>query len=311
MLAINRLDIDGKQLLLFVTIYDSGSLTRAAELLEINQSTVSYWLEKLRTRFNDPLFIRKGQGIIATPRAETLIPKARMLIQTLSEFSEPEEYEPKTDEGELCIAANSAERDVLIKPFMTQMAIRAPKLKLRIEPTGSAFQLSDNLKNDHVHFALFPTNLLKGDGLMQKVVIRASNVIFSDPNFGAPPNTLEKYCLRPHARILFGPNPKSSIDERLARIGTKRFIRLEVSDFESLASLIKDTDTIATLPSFCQLGAFKNYQTSPVPWDDKKLELALYWNARHNKSSRLSYWRQVFTDIQLSVQKNIDALESK
>jgi LysR family transcriptional regulator, mexEF-oprN operon transcriptional activator len=42
------LKIDGKQLRLLVTIYETGSLTRAGDLLDMHQSTISYGLDRLR-----------------------------------------------------------------------------------------------------------------------------------------------------------------------------------------------------------------------------------------------------------------------
>lgn len=309
MKSLNQLDIDGKQLLLLLTIYDSGSLSNAAQILELNQSTVSYWLERLRTRFNDPLFVREGQGVVATPRTESLIPKARDLIKGLSEFVESEKYIPENDDAELTIAANSAERDVLIKPFFEKILSIAPKLQLQIKNTGSAYQLAEELRHDTVDFAIFPAGLLEGEGLMQKVIVRAHDVIYSDPNFGPPPATIEQYCQRPHAKIAFGPSKKSGIDKRLKTLNLERNVRLQVSDFESLATLIRGTDTIATLPSFCKMGIFKDFQITHVPWEDTKLHLAIFWNARNNHSPRMKYWRELFINTQCALQTKVEQVE--
>src|SRR4051812_626886 len=50
----------------FVTIYETGSVTAAAERLHLTQPTVSYGLAKLRSALRDPLFSRAPQGMQPT-----------------------------------------------------------------------------------------------------------------------------------------------------------------------------------------------------------------------------------------------------
>lgn len=50
----------------------------------MNQSSVSYWLDQLRRKFDDQLFTRSGAGVVATARAERLMPQARELLSALS-----------------------------------------------------------------------------------------------------------------------------------------------------------------------------------------------------------------------------------
>ena len=68
---------DAKLLRLFDLLYHTRSVTRAAEDLGLSQPTVSIWLAKLRTQFNDPLFVRTSEGMQPTPRADALIGTVR------------------------------------------------------------------------------------------------------------------------------------------------------------------------------------------------------------------------------------------
>ncbi|WP_131814589.1 LysR family transcriptional regulator [Cognatishimia maritima] len=45
-------------------------------MLDMNQSTVSDWLEQLRARTGDLLFVRSGNGLTPTKRANALFPGA-------------------------------------------------------------------------------------------------------------------------------------------------------------------------------------------------------------------------------------------
>lgn len=53
-------------LVIFECIYQHLSISKAAETLFITPSAVSQSLQRLRSQFNDPLFIRSGKGITPT-----------------------------------------------------------------------------------------------------------------------------------------------------------------------------------------------------------------------------------------------------
>jgi hypothetical protein len=50
----------------FVTIYETGSVSAAAERLHISQPSVSYTLKRLRDLLREPLFKRTREGMAPT-----------------------------------------------------------------------------------------------------------------------------------------------------------------------------------------------------------------------------------------------------
>ncbi|MFM0742264.1 LysR family transcriptional regulator, partial [Paraburkholderia xenovorans] len=67
---MNSIDnIDLNLLRVFHAIVEERSLTRAGERLTLSQPAISYSLGRLRTLFNDPLFIRTRSGMQPTPTA--------------------------------------------------------------------------------------------------------------------------------------------------------------------------------------------------------------------------------------------------
>jgi len=61
----------------FDEVYQSGSVSKAAERLGLAQSAASTALNKLRRHFDDRLFTRTAQGMLPTPRAQELYPALR------------------------------------------------------------------------------------------------------------------------------------------------------------------------------------------------------------------------------------------
>ncbi|WMY79764.1 LysR family transcriptional regulator [Citricoccus sp. I39-566] len=67
----------------FVVVYETRSVTEAAQVLYISQPSVSYALGKLRKLFSDPLFLRGRSGLMPTPVAESLYPHMLQAIQLM------------------------------------------------------------------------------------------------------------------------------------------------------------------------------------------------------------------------------------
>ncbi|BEL07733.1 LysR family transcriptional regulator [Actinoplanes sichuanensis] len=56
----------------FLTVYRSGTMTRAAETLGLSQPTVTGQLRSLETRIGQPLFVRGARGVTPTAAADDL-----------------------------------------------------------------------------------------------------------------------------------------------------------------------------------------------------------------------------------------------
>ncbi|MGQ7844686.1 LysR family transcriptional regulator [Granulosicoccus sp. 3-233] len=291
------LDIDGRQLRLLLAIHESGSLTRAAQRLDMNQSTVSYWLEQLRRKFDDPLFTRSGSGVVATARAERLMPQARDLLNALNTLVEPDVYEPSEDNGILRIAGNALERDLFIEPLYRQMREQAPLLSLQLMKTGSGYQVIDDLQHGRSDFAFFPTDLSRADGIMQRVLLKSPYVIFHDPAMERPPHDLDSFCDCEHALVSLGPDRYSAIDEKLESLGRRRRVVLSVPDFETLANLVRHTNIIVTLPEVFNRAVFRDFRTTTLPWEPPVANLGVLWHARQHNAARSRFWRQCIAEL--------------
>ncbi len=75
--------LDLNLLAVFDAIYTAKNISHAAELLNLSQPAVSNSVSRLRKQLNDPLFVRSGNGVMATARAEELIDPIREVLSTL------------------------------------------------------------------------------------------------------------------------------------------------------------------------------------------------------------------------------------
>jgi len=84
------LDID--QLRTFIAIADTGSFTRAAEVVNKTQSAVSMQMKRLEERLERPIFVRDGRASKLTEDGQRLLDYARRIVklnvETLAAFSD-------------------------------------------------------------------------------------------------------------------------------------------------------------------------------------------------------------------------------
>src|ERR1700753_972085 len=86
--------IDVDQLRTFIAIAESGSFTRAAEVVNKTQSAVSMQMKRLEERINRPIFARDGRASKLTEDGSRLLDYARRIVklnvEALSAFSKTE-----------------------------------------------------------------------------------------------------------------------------------------------------------------------------------------------------------------------------
>src|SRR4029078_2118518 len=73
--------LDFELLRAFVAVADCGGFHRAAERLNLTQSTISQQIKRLELETNRPLFRRTTRGVALTDDGEMLLGDARRLLQ--------------------------------------------------------------------------------------------------------------------------------------------------------------------------------------------------------------------------------------
>jgi DNA-binding transcriptional LysR family regulator len=77
-------DLDLTSLRLFVTVCDTGNMSRAAEKANMVASAVSKRLAQLEATVGASLLIRRKHGVVPTPAGETLLEHARNMLLSAS-----------------------------------------------------------------------------------------------------------------------------------------------------------------------------------------------------------------------------------
>ena len=126
---IEQLDLN--LLVVFHAVYVEGGVTRAAEKLHLTQPAISHALGRLRDLLGDPLFVRNGRALVATPRARDLIVPVQRALRGLElAIDQGKRFDPRTTERSFTIGLRSPSEAILLQPLMLRLARIAPGAKL-------------------------------------------------------------------------------------------------------------------------------------------------------------------------------------
>lgn len=80
--------VNPEQLVTFSVVAQLGSVSRAAQALNLSQPAVSGQLRALQDQIGRPLYVRRGRGVTLTEDGERLLPHAQAIARTLHEVGE-------------------------------------------------------------------------------------------------------------------------------------------------------------------------------------------------------------------------------
>jgi DNA-binding transcriptional LysR family regulator len=135
--------IDIEQLRSFIAIAETGSFTRAAEIVHKTQSAVSMQMKRLEERLDRPIFARDGRASKLTEDGERLLDYARRIvklnIEALAVFSDAELS------GRVRLGVPDDYADRYLPEIMARFSRAYPGVELTVvcEPSSALFERID------------------------------------------------------------------------------------------------------------------------------------------------------------------------
>ena len=113
----------------FVTIYETGSVSAAAERLHVSQPSISYTLKRLRDLLGEPLFKRTRDGMAPTYFATQLYEKFRIAISEIEGAIEStRKFDPYLSSRRFRLAMSDLGEIYLLPHLMAALQKIAPDL---------------------------------------------------------------------------------------------------------------------------------------------------------------------------------------
>lgn len=139
---------------LFLALMRTGSLSKSASLCGITVTAASRLRTKLEEHFEEPLFVRTYEGMIPTPRAQTLVDAMERIAQAYNDLNHTKTFNPEKLERTFTIATTDNGVLCILIPVIQKIRRVAPAVKFRFRPIES--DILDRLKTGNVDLALYP-----------------------------------------------------------------------------------------------------------------------------------------------------------
>jgi len=288
-----------------LALYDELSVSRAAQTLGMSQPAVSMALRKMRTTFNDPLFVRASRGITPTPRAHALIGMARPLVTSLHEgLLTEEQFDPSASTRPFTFALSDVGEMVFLPKLLERLRPQAPKAAIR-SVSMPPEQIAVGLENGEIDLTIgyFP-DLIRQSFLQQRLfthhfacLMRAGHPL------RAKRLTLEAFLAMEHAVVRAEGRSQEIFEQYLEGKKIARRIVLLTPHFLSLPMIIARSDLVTTVPHALAL-YFSRLSPELVivqpPFDIAGFDLKQHWHRKFHNDSRNQWIRkqvaQLFND---------------
>ena len=297
------MDIRGFDLNLLVAfdaMIEHRSVTRAAEALGLSQPAMSAAVARLRQRFGDPLFVKTGAEMRATPRANELAAAVRRVVETVrSEILQLSAFDPAASTRTFTILTPDIGEINFLPRVLSRMASDAPHANLRTLslPRHATREALESGAAD-LAVGYFPD--LHKAGFYQQRLFRNGLVciVRNDHPTLKRAISLKAYLAASHAVVK--PEGREHVFEQfLQGRDLKRRVVVEIAHFMSLLPILTSTDLVATVPrdlaDVCARHAPIRILACPIK--APAIEVHQFWHQRFHKEPANVWLRGIIHDL--------------
>lgn len=274
--------MDIRLLAVFDEIYKTRSVTRAAEHLDMAQTSVSLALGRLRRYFNDPLFVRTGSGMMPTPHALALVPTLRQALELLREATQQRVlFDPATSHRHFRLAMTDISHLEFLPSLMNRVVEQAPHVRvevLRITPDTPR-----ELEAGEADLAVGFMPELEA-GFYQQTLFEQSFACVmqrNHPRIGEQ-LTEQQYREEKHVSITAPGTGHHLVEHALNRQRIERQVALTLPTLPGVGNLLARTHLVATVPDRVaqMLVRIAQVKALPPPFELPSFSIKQHWHAR-------------------------------
>ena len=277
--------------------------TRAGQLIGLSQPAVSAALSRLRSIFDDDLFVRQSGVMAPTPRALSLSqPISEALQRVEAALASSPSFDPATMRRDFTVRGVDYFSYFLIAPVMARLTTIAPEIVVRCldAQTGSVPEL---LNSGRIDFAIEVMHQLEDPIRSQFLLSERYVVIIAAQHpqieaagelFSQTPLDLDLYCRLPHVLHSFVGGTTGNVNSALAAVNRRRHVGLSMPHFFSIAETVARSEMIATFPErmALRLAPILGLRVYEVPVELAPISLAIVWHRRSDDDAGCAWFRQ-------------------
>ncbi len=271
---------------MFEALFRERSVTRAAQDIGLTQGAMSHALNRLRTFFEDPLFVKTAEGMMPTAKGDQLGGTISEVIASIREKVVAEAgFNPLTAQRAFVLCMTDMGELVFLPPLIRRLRKIAPHCTLR-SVQGPLEQIEGMLSSGEADLALGSIHAAP-EGLYQQQLFMHSFVTLVSARNRKIGKTLTRAQFESMPQIVVSLTGRASAayDSAFDAYGIRRNIFLTTPHFLAVPHLIDaQPDLIATVPLelgkvFSKLGTVRML---PPPVELPPFALRQHWHSRLN-----------------------------
>ncbi|MGN5478104.1 LysR family transcriptional regulator [Cupriavidus basilensis] len=234
-----------------VALHRWRSVSKAAEELDLSQPATSLALGRLRTRLEDPLFVRSPSGMLPTPRCTELADAAAKALAAFEgNILHRPTFEPATARRDFVVTMADVGELHFLPRLMAHLARAAPQCNLRCE----TFPIEDielALEEGRCDLALgFFPNLERPALYAQQLFMHSLVCLVraDHPHVRSSRIGMRSFLELSHAVVEPMGRSHELFEGLLKEKGCQRRVQLKSVHFLSIPAIIAATDLIVTVP---------------------------------------------------------------
>jgi len=291
--------MDMRLLSVFDEVYKTRSVSRAAENLDLPQTSVSLALGRLRRQFNDALFVRTAEGMLPTPHAMELVQPLRQALELLRGATQQQVvFDPSTSTRHFRISMTDVSHLEFLPRLVRSAETVAPHIHievLRITPDTAR-----RLEAGETDLAVGYMPELEAGFYQQKLFEEGFACVArkSHPRVQAR-MTRPLFQRERHVVIIAPGTGHELLEAELKRLGLQRRVVLSLHTLPGLGNLLAHTDLVATVPARVAqtLARIAAVKLLPPSFDLPVFAIKQHWHERFHHDPANRWLRALIADL--------------
>jgi len=262
-------------------LLSEGSVAGAARRLRLSPSAMSRALSRLREVTGDPLLVRAGRRLVATPRALDLRSQVGALVDGANAVLRPA---AKLDLTKLDRRFTLRTSEGFVETFgpalLQRMRAEAPKAVLQF--VAKADKESAPLREGEVDIETGVVDLTTAPEMRALRLFEDKwvGVVRDGHPLAKGKVTADRYVKAEHVHVLRRGLHSTDIDDAVRSADLDRPIAIVVHGFSAALYLARETDLVATVPERLTAGLRKSMRAFALPLEVPTFTLSMLWHPR-------------------------------
>jgi DNA-binding transcriptional LysR family regulator len=297
---IHSRNFDANLVRVFLSIWETRSLTVSAERLGLTQSALSHALKRLRDRFLDPLFVRTPNGMAPTDMAARLFGPFSEAFYILERVvQEAGDFDPGSSHRAFRLAMSDVAESVFFPSLVKYCALNAPNVRLEMVPLHVE-EISRLLRFGEIDLAVGYLSGLTPDFISRDLFDDNLTCLLGErhPPLPSPFSPADFANLKHIDAGLNAPGHKM-VDDLLESMSLRRNIFVKATKLYNALTMLEDTDLAVIFPNILIRKFYKNtrFKSIGIPFELMPVKICTHIHNNYKNDASISWMIQAIETV--------------